>query len=104
MKKGNTVSLESKGSNFNVVVELNDQQKSSLTFHPSRELRQEKDLESFQISSPALGNDIESKRIAFLLAMWEFSNSPHFQAVTYNLQDEFEIKVRHVINLSMPTP
>lgn len=97
------MSLESKGSDFSVMVELNDRQKSAFTFHPSEKLRQEKDLESFQFSSLALGNDIESKRIAFLQAMWEFSNSPHFQAVTYNLQDEFEIKVRHVINLSMPT-
>lgn len=97
------MSLESRGSNFNVVVELSDRQKSALTFHPSEKLRQEKDLESFQISCSALSNSTEEKKIAFLQAMWEFSNSPQFQALTYNLQDEFQIKIRHNINLHMPT-
>lgn len=96
------MSLESNGSSFNVIVELNPQQKSVLTLHPSEQLRQEKDLVAFQTSSSTTGNTFGSTRAAFLAAMLEFSNSPQFKALTYNLEDHFEIKVTRSVNLTMP--
>ena len=47
-------------------------------------------------------NGKESAKKAFLKAMEEFANSPEFEAVTYQLNNEIDIKVYHSINLAMP--
>lgn len=96
------MSLDSHGSSFNFSIELNPEQKKVLTGHPSEKLGQKEDLENFQGFSKAEGNSIEDKKTAFLYAMWEFSNSPQFKALTYGLEDHFQIEVKHTINLSMP--
>ena len=97
------MSLESHGSSFNISVELNHEQKKVLTTHPAQEITQPLDLENLTINVEVNGNSVVDKRVAFLHAMWEFSNSPQFNALTYNLEDHFQIKVQHSINLSMPT-
>lgn len=96
------MSLESRGSSFNFSVELNPTQKKVLTNHPSHEITQPNDLENFTLNVDVDGNSEVAKRVAFLHAMWEFSNSPQFKALTYGLEDHFEIKTVHSINLSMP--
>jgi hypothetical protein len=40
---------------------------------------------------------------AFMAAMEEFSNSPAFQALTYRLENNFNIQIHHSIYLRMNT-
>lgn len=96
------MSLESNGSSFDFFVQLSETQKEVLTGHPAKELSQTENLSDFSFTSEVKGNSEERKRIAFMRAMWEFTNSPQFSALTYDLEDHFQIKVRHTINLSMP--
>lgn len=44
---------------------------------------------------------LEGSKAAFLKAMEEFANSPHFEWLVYELENEFEIKVKHSVALSM---
>lgn len=44
---------------------------------------------------------LEGSKAAFLKAMEEFANSPHFEWLVYSLENEFEVKVKHSVTLSM---
>ena len=44
---------------------------------------------------------LEGSKAAFLKAMEEFTNSPHFEWLVYQLDNEFDIKVKHSVTLSI---
>ena len=44
---------------------------------------------------------LEGSKEAFLKAMEEFADTPHFEWLVYNLENEFEVKVKHSVTLSM---
>ena len=44
---------------------------------------------------------LEGSKQAFLKAMEEFANTPHFEWLVYGFESEFEVKVKHSVALSM---
>jgi hypothetical protein len=78
------MSLESGGSTFNVEVK-----------HPA--------IETVELYSYTRGCSSEDLKTAFMQAMQQFADSPEFAAVTHQLNNEIDIKVRHSIILRMPS-
>lgn len=56
---------------------------------------------SFKEHHYTAGNDLKSKKKAFMELMQAFTDSPEFEALTYDLQTEYIINVRYSINLVM---
>lgn len=48
------------------------------------------------------GNRTEDAKQAFLDAMKEFADSPHFEKLIYDLYNEFKIQVTHSVITKMP--
>lgn len=44
---------------------------------------------------------LEGSKAAFLKAMEEFANTPHFRWLTYGFESEFQLKVNRSVTLSM---
>lgn len=54
-----------------------------------------------EIHASTKNGSLEGSKVAFLKAMEDFANSPHFEWLVYELENEFEIKVKHSVALSM---
>lgn len=80
---------------------------ASQTFTVSTDARPYNVREEFQLGrmpevhASTKNGSLEGSKVAFLKAMEEFANSPHFEWLVYQLENEFEIKVRHAVALSM---
>jgi len=47
------------------------------------------------------GAGLETKKKAFMELMQDFVNSPEFEVLTYELMNEFNIRINHDVNTSL---
>lgn len=98
------MSLESGGCSFTAIVNLSHTQQFCLVPHISKE----KLNQTFRFVKPSSEfkedeTHLDKTKQAFMAAMEEFSNSPAFEALTYQLENNFSIQVHHSIDLRMPS-
>ena len=80
---------------------------ASQTFTVSTDARPYNVREEFQlgrmseIHASTKNGSLEGSKVTFLKAMEDFANSPHFEWLVYELENEFEIKVKNSVALSM---
>lgn len=96
------MSLQSNGSNFQLHVALNERQRKCFVPHILPEPLPSK-IVITESSPDAYINSVDATKKTFLAAMAKFVESKEFEALTYDLDNNFNITVIHSVSLSMPT-
>lgn len=92
------MSLESGGHIITATIELTDQQTKCLIVDLEKDKPIDKKYDTYTYE-PGGGQEVARK--AFMETMEAFSHSDAFKALTYELNNEFSIKIGHQINLVM---
>ena len=96
------MSLQSDGCSFKISVGLSHDQQYCLVPHISEQkLNQVYQFDKSPNQHEQGETHLDKTKQAFMAAMEEFSNSPAFQALTYRLENNFNIQVHHSIYLRM---
>jgi hypothetical protein len=94
------MSLQSNGATTTAAVTLNaDRFTRAQTYSGlTHSVKANHTYENYVLSA---GAGLETKKKAFMELMQDFVNSPEFEVLTYELMNEFNIRINHDVNTSL---